>query len=108
MDMRAFTKLEMEDTDSSPTGKALRLGPGNKWGDVLEFAPPSQYSYPHGQCRSVGVGGYLLGGGVNWLGTYNKYGYGAEHILGMKVRQIVEYPNADNFSCSRLSWLMGQ
>ena len=76
MDMRAFTKLEMEDTDSSPTGKALRLGPGNKWGDVLEFAPPSQYSYPHGQCRSVGVGGYLLGGGVNWLGTYNKYGYG--------------------------------
>merc|ERR1712227_757542 len=30
-------------------------------------------------------GGYLLGGGVNWLGTYNKYGYGAEHILQMRV-----------------------
>ena len=61
-----------------------------------------RYSYPHGQCRSVGVGGYLLGGGVNWLGTYNKvqavlitfqyiafildkYGYGAEHILQMRV-----------------------
>ena len=43
-----------------------------KWGDVLEYAPPTRYSYPHGQCRSVGVGGYLLGGGVNWLGTYNK------------------------------------
>ena len=36
-------------------GKALRLGPGRQWGDVLEFAPPTQYSYPHGQCRSVGV-----------------------------------------------------
>ena len=35
-----------------------------------------RFSYPHGQCRSVGVGGYLLGGGMNWLGTYNKYGYG--------------------------------
>ena len=30
----------------------------------------------HGQCLSVGVGGFLLGGGVNWLGTYNKFGYG--------------------------------
>ena len=50
---------------------------------------------------SVGVAGYLLGGGVNWLGTYNKwvglsllsqnwprfprYGYGAENILSMRV-----------------------
>jgi len=85
MDMRSFNKLEMVDTALSPTGKALKLGPGRLWGDVLEFAPPERYSYPHGQCRSVGVGGYLLGGGVNWLGTYNKYGYGAEHVLKMKV-----------------------
>jgi len=85
MDMRSFNKMEMVDTALSPTGKALKLGPGRIWGDVLEFAPPERYSYPHGQCRSVGVGGYLLGGGVNWLGTYNKYGYGAEHILKMKV-----------------------
>ena len=82
---RSFNTLELEDTNLSPTGKALRLGPGRLWGEVLEFAPPTTYSYPHGQCRSVGVGGYLLGGGVNWLGTYNKYGYGAEHILSMKV-----------------------
>jgi len=85
IDMRKFNKLEMEETSLSPTGKALKLGPGRLWGDVLEFAPPTRYSYPHGQCRSVGVGGYLLGGGVNWLGTYNKYGYGAEHVLKMKV-----------------------
>ena len=44
-----------------------------------------RYAYPHGQCRSVGVGGYLLGGGVNWLGTYNKYGYGAESVLQMRA-----------------------
>merc|ERR1719187_34342 len=85
IDMRSFNKMEMIDTFLSPTGKALRLGPGRQWGDVLEFAPPTQYSYPHGQCRSVGVGGYLLGGGVNWLGTYNKYGYGAEHVLRLRV-----------------------
>ena len=68
--------MTLERSSMSPTGVMLRLGPGRKWGDVLEYAPPTRYSYPHGQCRSVGVGGYLLGGGVNWLGTYNKYGYG--------------------------------
>ena len=52
---------------------------------MLRSIPPTSYSYPHGQCRSVGVGGYLLGGGVNWLGTYNKYGYGAENVLSMRA-----------------------
>merc|ERR1719516_518125 len=85
MDMRSFNKMEMIDTSLSPTGKALKLGPGRLWGDVLEYAPPEKYSYPHGQCRSVGVGGFLLGGGVNWMGTYNKYGYGAENILQMNA-----------------------
>merc|ERR1712227_468935 len=85
IDMRNFNTMKLERTSQSPSGVLLRLGPGRKWGDVLEYAPPTRYSYPHGQCRSVGVGGYLLGGGVNWLGTYNKYGYGAEHILQMKV-----------------------
>ena len=50
---------------------------------MVETGP--RYAYPHGQCRSVGVGGYLLGGGVNWLGTYNKYGYGAESVLEMRA-----------------------
>ena len=35
--------------------------------------PQSEYSYDNGQCKSVVVGGFLLGGGVNWLGTFNKY-----------------------------------
>ena len=56
IDMREFTTLELEEGASSPSGLALRLGPGRVWGEVLEFAPPSRYSYPHGQCRSVGVG----------------------------------------------------
>ena len=33
----------------------------------------------------MGVAGYLLGGGVSWLGTYNKFGYGAESVLSMRV-----------------------
>merc|ERR1719376_1884156 len=85
MDMRSFNKMEMVDTPLSPTGKAASLGPGATWGMVQRVIPLTKFSYPHGQCRSVGVGGYLLGGGVNWLGTYNKYGYGAEHVLKLRV-----------------------
>merc|ERR1719312_1179310 len=85
IDMRNFDNIQLSAEPSSPTGLAAVLGAGATWGQVLRAIPPTQYSYPHGQCRSVGVAGYLLGGGVNWLGTYNKLGYGAEHILQMKV-----------------------
>ena len=34
----------------------------------------------HGQCTSVGVAGYLLGGGINVVGTSERYGSGANHV----------------------------
>ena len=34
----------------------------------------------HGQCTSVGVGGYILGGGVNVVGTSERYGSAADHV----------------------------
>jgi len=83
--MKNFDKIELVDTSRSETGKAAWLGSGATWGNVLKNIDPKQYSYPHGQCKSVGVGGFLLGGGVNWLGTYNKYGYGAENIIKMNA-----------------------
>merc|ERR1712110_11103 len=85
IDMREMDSIELTQDSSSPTGLAAVLEPGATWGNVLRAIPTDRYSYPHGQCRSVGVAGYLLGGGVNWLGTYNKYGYGAENILNMRV-----------------------
>jgi len=85
LDMRGMDSIQLTEDSSSPTGLAAVLEPGATWGNVLRAIPTDRYSYPHGQCRSVGVAGYLLGGGVNWLGTYNKYGYGAENILSMRV-----------------------
>jgi len=85
IDMRNIKNIQLSSEPSSPTGLAAVLGAGATWGEVLRAIPPTQYSYPHGQCRSVGVAGYLLGGGVNWLGTYNKLGYGAESVLSMKA-----------------------
>ena len=46
----------------------------------------TRYTIIHGQCLSVGVGGYLLGGGVNALGASARHGFGAQNVLSMKVR----------------------
>ena len=46
-----------------------------------------RYTIIHGQCLSVGVGGYLLGGGVNALGASARHGFGAQNVLSMKVRR---------------------
>merc|ERR1719300_108242 len=85
LDMRRLNSIQLTSDEASPTGLTALLGAGATWGSVLRAIPVTRYSYPHGQCRSVGVGGYLLGGGVNWLGTYNKLGYGAESVLEMRV-----------------------
>ena len=42
----------------------------------------------HGQCLTVGVGGYLLGGGVNALGASARFGFGAQNVIKMKVMMI--------------------
>ena len=35
----------------------------------------------HGQCLTVGVGGFLLKGGFNMLGGSARYGDGSSHVV---------------------------
>ena len=56
------------------------LGPGSTWERVLKIIPPTHYTMIHGQCSTVGVGGYVLGGGVNVVGTSERFGSAAEHV----------------------------
>ena len=62
-------------------GPALILGPGSTWGRVLKKFPPERYTMVHGVCTGVGVGGFLLGGGVNYLGTSQRYLSGSSNVL---------------------------
>ena len=75
IDLRAMNKIEL----LSPY-KAL-LGPGSTWNDVLDVIPPTDFTMLHGQCLTVGVGGYIVGGGTNVVGTYEKHGTAAENVL---------------------------
>ena len=72
----SLRSLKLVRTSLSNSGYAAQIGPGLTWGQILRKLPVDKWSMVHGQCPSVGVGGFLLGGGVNWLGTYNKFGYG--------------------------------
>ena len=61
IDMRLMNAVDLIEPD------VLRLGPGNRWSNVLDKFPQSKYTYIHGTCSDVGVGGYLMGGGECYL-----------------------------------------
>lgn len=85
LDLRELNTVKLIKTRRSQSGLAAVLGTGSTWGRVLDFIPPTKYSMVHGQCLNVGVGGYLLGGGVNALGASARFGWGAENVIMMKA-----------------------
>ena len=46
---------------------------------------PTPSPAPAPQCLTVGVGGYLLGGGTNALGASAKYGFAVHNIIEMRI-----------------------
>ena len=85
LDLRDLNTVRLVKWRRGRSGLAAVLGPGNTWGRVLSFIPPTRYSLVHGQCLDVGVGGFLLGVGINLLGATARIGWGAENVLMMRV-----------------------
>ena len=82
IDLRSLDKVKLTSRHPfSPPGPALLLGPGSTWDRVLNIVPTDRYTMVHGQCYSVGVGGYLIGGGSNIVGTTQRLGTGAFNVL---------------------------
>ena len=83
--MRKLNKIRMTNRHGLDNefgeGPALELGPGSTWERVLKRVSTSRYTMMHGQCVTVGVGGYLLGGGVNIVGTSQRIGSGSSNVL---------------------------
>jgi len=84
LDLRLLAIVKLIRTKESKTGLSAVLGTGNTWANVLKIIPPTKYTVIHGQCLTVGVGGYLLGGGVNALGASARFGFGAQNVIKMK------------------------
>ena len=83
--MRGLDKVQLLPSDESSTGWAASLGPGANWAKVLHQIPPDKWTVVHGQCLGVGVGGFLLGGGVNMVGSTARYGTGMEQVLRYRI-----------------------
>lgn len=80
--MRRMNKVQIIDKlPSGFHGSAVILGPGSTWSRVLDCVPTDKYTIIHGQCLGVGVGGFLLAGGINAIGTSQRYKSGASNIL---------------------------
>ena len=85
LDLRGLSGVELLQTNRSQTGWAARLGPGATWASVLALLPPEQWTVVHGQCLSVGVAGFTLGGGVNMVGTTARYGAAMEQVISYEM-----------------------
>lgn len=61
----------------------VRVGPGNKWEDVHEVLEPLGVTVVGGRIGNVGVGGYILGGGLSFLST--QYGWAANNLVSAEM-----------------------
>ncbi|KAK1987689.1 FAD binding domain-containing protein [Colletotrichum cereale] len=61
----------------------VSVGPGNKWEDVHAALEGTGVTVVGGRIGNVGVGGYLLGGGLSFLST--QYGWAANNIVSAEM-----------------------
>ncbi|KAL5606920.1 hypothetical protein BROUX41_003296 [Berkeleyomyces rouxiae] len=59
--------------------ETVRLGGGQKWGNVMEKLDGTGYAVVGGRMSDVGVGGFILGGGLSFLST--QYGWAANNVV---------------------------
>lgn len=85
---RNFRQLEREASwkvpgDGNNTEDVIIAGSGHGWGDVLEFALAQGRVVTTGQDPSVGLGGYIQGGGHGPLAS--THGLAAQQVLQVRV-----------------------
>ncbi|KAL2112238.1 hypothetical protein VUR80DRAFT_8193 [Thermomyces stellatus] len=59
--------------------ETVRVGPGNRWEDVIGALDGTGYTVPGGRVGHVGVGGLLLGNGLSYLSA--QYGWAANSVV---------------------------
>ncbi|KAK3302991.1 uncharacterized protein B0T15DRAFT_260730 [Chaetomium strumarium] len=80
----------------------VSVGPGQRWGSVLAALDPYNVTVVGARLPGLGVGGFLLGGGLSYFS--GEYGLGADNVRNFEVvlgnGSIVEanaHANADLF-----------
>lgn len=78
-------KLRLHDGDVivDPQARVASIKAGARWGDVVEAVAPHGLAAMHGSSPSVGVIGYLLGGGLSFYGR--RHGLAVNHVKAFEV-----------------------
>ena len=63
--------------------RTARVGAGALWGDVAAAARKEGLTALHGSSPTVGVAGYLLGGGLSWFAR--SHGLACNHVVGIDL-----------------------
>lgn len=66
-----------------PASMTVRVGPGNDWQDVHKALETTGVTVVGGRIGDVGVGGYVVGGGLSFLSS--QYGWAANNIVEFEV-----------------------
>ncbi|WP_312676463.1 FAD-binding protein [Microbacterium sp.] len=92
----------LRDVDIDPVVGTARVGSGAVWGDVAAAAAMHDLAAVAGMAASVGVVGFILGGGLGWLAR--SHGRGIDSVLAVeavdargRVVRIDRRRNADLF-----------
>jgi FAD/FMN-containing dehydrogenase len=71
------------EVEVDPVARVARIKAGARWGDVVEAVAPHGLAVMHGSSPSVGVIGYLLGGGLSFYGR--AHGLAVNHVRAFDV-----------------------
>ncbi|KAF2399747.1 FAD binding domain-containing protein [Trichodelitschia bisporula] len=63
--------------------RTVRVGPGNRWHNVSAALQGTGMTVVGGRMGEVGVGGYMLGGGLSFLS--GQYGWAADNVVAYEV-----------------------
>ncbi|KIK65277.1 hypothetical protein GYMLUDRAFT_38710 [Collybiopsis luxurians FD-317 M1] len=78
IDLRAMTQIDISVQDQT-----VKLGPGSLWQEVYNAMAPYNVSTAGGRINAVGVGGFLLGGGIAF-GSVD-LGFGGDNVFNYEV-----------------------
>jgi FAD binding domain-containing protein len=77
------TALHDGEVEVDPIAKTARIKAGAVWGDVVDAVAPHGLAVMHGSSPTVGVIGYLLGGGLSFYGR--RHGLAVNHVRALEV-----------------------
>ncbi|KAH7115462.1 FAD binding domain-containing protein [Dactylonectria estremocensis] len=78
IDLAKLDKIEVSEGRDT-----VSLGPGLRWVDVYTALEPLGITVIGGRDADVGVGGFLMAGGISFLS--NEYGWGTENIRSYEI-----------------------